>query len=215
MKPRSDRPLIIGHRGSPDRFPDNSRDGVRSALEAGADGVEVDVRRCIEGVWVCAHDRSRAGRPIASWAFAELRRAGVASLAEIVEVVPADRFLYVEVKPLATRSLWAGLDPLARLLEPRLARTRLLSSSLGVLGAVAMVLPRVSRSWVIGELPKAIPEGVELSPRHTLVEALRPLGVPLHPWTVNRAERMRALAELGVVSITTNRPSLAVGVLRG
>ena len=215
MSDHSHRPLIIGHRGSPDRFPDNSRDGVRAALDAGADGVEVDVRRCAEGVWVCVHDRSLGGRPVAAWAFSDLRRKGVPSLAEIVEIVPADRFLFVEVKPLAEESLWSGLDPLTRLLEPRLPHTRLLSSSLSVLAAVATVLPRAARSWVTGELPKAIPEGVELSPRHTLVEALRSRGVPLHPWTVNRPRRMRELAGLGVASITTNRPERAIEVLRG
>ncbi len=215
MSTRSRPPLIIGHRGSPDRFPDNSRAGVKAALEAGADGVEVDVRRCAEGVWVCAHDHSFAGRPIAAWAFSDLRRKGLPSLAEVVEVVPADRYFYVEVKPLAADSLWSGLDPLARLLEPRLPHTRMLSSSLAVLAAVATVLPRVSCSWVVGEMPEAIPEGVELSPRHTLVEALRGRGVPLHPWTVNRPRRMCELADLGVASITTNRPALAVEVPAG
>jgi len=60
-----------------------------------------------------------------------------------------------------------------------------------------------------------LPNDVELSPKHTLVEALLPHGRPLHPWTVNRPRRMRRLAALGVASLTTNRPDLAVAVLGG
>ena len=35
--------LVIGHRGDRQRFPDNTIEGIASALERGADGVEIDV----------------------------------------------------------------------------------------------------------------------------------------------------------------------------
>lgn len=207
-------PLLIGHRGLPARFPDNSLAGVRAALTAGADGVEVDVRLCAEGDWVCHHDRSRGGRPLNGWPARELRRAGVATLAEIVAAV-GHRWLFVEVKPLPARDLDAATPELISLLVPRAHTTKVLSSSPLVLGRVEAALPGVGRSLVFAEIPTWLPLGVELSPRHTLVEALLGEGRSLHPWTVDRPGRQRELIALGVASLTTNDVVRAVETLRG
>lgn len=209
------RPLVIGHRGFPARFPDNSLEGAQAALAVGADGIEVDVRLSAEGVWVCQHDRSRAGRPVSSLSLAELRAQGVPSLAALVELLSAACTLFVEVKPLAREPLHRTAEPLLRLLEPRLETTMVLSSSLTVLAVLGALLPRLRRSWVVDRAPSVIPPGLELSPYHRVVERLLPSGLPLHPWTVNTRARIVELAALGVTSITTNRPDRAVGVLCG
>ncbi|MGY1763889.1 glycerophosphodiester phosphodiesterase [Geodermatophilus sp. SYSU D00779] len=49
---------VIGHRGTPTgpRHTENTLPAVVAALEAGADGVEVDVRTTADGVLVLAHD---------------------------------------------------------------------------------------------------------------------------------------------------------------
>jgi glycerophosphoryl diester phosphodiesterase len=49
---------IIGHRGTPScpQHADNTLQSIRVALEAGADGAEVDVRATSDGVLVLAHD---------------------------------------------------------------------------------------------------------------------------------------------------------------
>ena len=208
-------PLIIGHRGFASRFPDNSLAGIAAAISAGADGVELDVRPCADGTWMCHHDRTRDGRPVREWDLSTLRRQGVPTLAEAVAALPGDLVLFVEVKPLAASDLLAGLGALAALLRPRRSRSRVISSSESVLAAVRQALPRVALSLVFDEIPVPLPGGIELSPSHRLVEALLAAGVPLHPWTVNRPARMRELAHLGVASITTNDPALAVEVLRG
>lgn len=210
------QPLIIGHRGFPARHPDNTLAGIDAALNLGADGVEVDVRPCAEGVWVCHHDRSRGGVAVARWGLAALQRAAVPTLAEVAAAVPGSRWLFVEVKPLPVSKLVMGLGELRRVLDARAATTRFLSSSLALLDVLGETLPAIARSWVVGELPaNPPPKGVALSPRHTLVERVLGWGVELHPWTVDRPARMRALARLGVASLTSNRPDLAVGALRG
>jgi glycerophosphoryl diester phosphodiesterase len=208
-------PLIIGHRGYAARFAGNSVAGVRAAFAAGADGVEVDVRRSADGTWVCHHDRSRAARPVRSWTDAALRRDGVPTLTAVAAVVPADGVLFIEVKPLPERDLAEGLPALAALVRPRASTTRVISSSAGVLRAVRRVVPAIAVSLVFDAIPATLPEDAELSPFHRLVEKLLPTGLPLHPWTVNRPARMRELARLGVASITTNDPGLAVEVFGG
>lgn len=49
-------PLVVGHRGARARFPENTLPALRHALEAGAGGVEVDVRVSADDVPVLMHD---------------------------------------------------------------------------------------------------------------------------------------------------------------
>ncbi|WP_433545442.1 glycerophosphodiester phosphodiesterase [Streptomyces sp. CA-294286] len=50
--------LVVGHRGDPYRFRENSLPSIRSALSLGADAVEVDVRLTRDGVPVLLHDET-------------------------------------------------------------------------------------------------------------------------------------------------------------
>ena len=49
-------PLIIGHRGASAYAPENTLAAFRTALDAGADGIEFDVRLTRDGVPVVIHD---------------------------------------------------------------------------------------------------------------------------------------------------------------
>ncbi len=57
-------PLIVGHRGASAQAPENTLAAFRKAIEAGADGVEFDVRLARDGVPMVIHDRTlnRTGR---------------------------------------------------------------------------------------------------------------------------------------------------------
>jgi len=58
-------PLIIGHRGAPDRAVENTESSFRAALDAGASIIETDVRLTADGEIVISHDAdfSRLGGP--------------------------------------------------------------------------------------------------------------------------------------------------------
>lgn len=114
MRP-SGRPLVLGHRGSSAAAPENTIAAFRLAREEGADGVELDVRRCGSGEVVVFHDadaRRIAGSPlrIADATLAELRALDVGAhrgaafrgarvplLAEVFEALPG-AFVNVELK---------------------------------------------------------------------------------------------------------------------
>jgi len=49
-------PLIWGHRGASDVAPENTLAAFRAAIQAGADGIELDVMRCGSGEIVVIHD---------------------------------------------------------------------------------------------------------------------------------------------------------------
>jgi len=72
-------PLIIGHRGAPERAVENTEKSFRAALEAGVDIVETDVRLTSDGFIAISHDSdfSRFGgpdRPISRCTRSELER---------------------------------------------------------------------------------------------------------------------------------------------
>ncbi|MCG6962179.1 MAG: glycerophosphodiester phosphodiesterase [Acidobacteria bacterium] len=210
------RPLVIGHRGFAARFPENTTAAVREAVAAGADGVETDVRLSRDGIWVCHHNFRSDRLPISAQRWRELRGRGISSLEEVLTVLPQDRWLFLEVKPLAGLELARGAGELVRLVAGRSVNTLLLSSSTVVLVRTAEILPQVRRSWVLREVPPAVPHpDWALSPRHRIVEQLLPFGRPLHPWTVNRRGRITTLAALGVASITSDNPESTLEILRG
>ena len=52
----TERFLILGHRGSPKRFPENTIASFDEALRAGADGFETDLRLLSDRIAVLFHD---------------------------------------------------------------------------------------------------------------------------------------------------------------
>jgi glycerophosphoryl diester phosphodiesterase len=51
------RPSVVAHRGASDTSPEHTLTAYRQAIEAGADGLECDVRLTADGHLVCVHDR--------------------------------------------------------------------------------------------------------------------------------------------------------------
>ncbi len=82
----SHRPLVIAHRGDSAHAPENTLAGFRSAREAGAEWIELDVRATADGDLVCLHDATLErttdlhlmypGRPleVARWSTVEVKR---------------------------------------------------------------------------------------------------------------------------------------------
>lgn len=56
-----DRPLVIAHRGARDVAPENTLAAFVAAIDAGSDGIELDVTRCATGEIVVIHDDTKAG----------------------------------------------------------------------------------------------------------------------------------------------------------
>lgn len=100
----------FAHRGFAGENPENTVVAVERALRAGADGIEVDVRRCASGELVVIHDETvdrvtdQSGR-VRDLSLSTLRSlevlgtgAGVPALADVVATVPPDVVLNVELK---------------------------------------------------------------------------------------------------------------------
>lgn len=99
-------PLVLGHRGAPTEQPENTLAAFARALEVGADGVELDVRRTRDDVLVIHHDPVVAGlgedggaAPIIAHTFAELqsRASHIPTLEQALDVLRGS-LVNIEVK---------------------------------------------------------------------------------------------------------------------
>ncbi|MFD3921034.1 glycerophosphodiester phosphodiesterase [Streptomyces sp. NPDC058595] len=225
--------VAVGHRGDPYRVRENTLPSVRSALERGADAVEIDVRVTRDGVPVLLHDSSLKrlwglDRAVADVTHAELRtltQGGVPALQEVLGASAppvADARLMIDL-PSATA---ATVRAVVGAVRDCGAADRVYYCA----GADAMLAVRdadpdaeIAMTWL-----SLAP------PRPVLLEAVRPRwlnyrfglvsreltervhrdGMLVSAWTADTVRSMRLLVAAGVDSITTNRIDALAKMLR-
>ncbi|MCZ7413224.1 MULTISPECIES: glycerophosphodiester phosphodiesterase [unclassified Streptomyces] len=235
------RPFAFAHRGGTAGGLENTEHAFRRAVDLGYRYLETDVHATSDGRLVAFHDDTldrvtdARGR-IAELPWAEVSRARVAGrepvplFEDLLRAFPAARW-NVDVKAEgALRPLLRVLDEqdawdrvcVGSFSEGRVARARRLAgarlaTSLGTGGVLALRL----RSWRLparlrgGALAAQVPvrqAGVPVVDR-AFVRCAHRIGLQVHVWTVNEAERMRALLDLGVDGIMTDHVELLREVL--
>jgi glycerophosphoryl diester phosphodiesterase len=197
------------------------------ALAQGADGVELDVRPCLDDEVVVFHDPDLARmahdpRPVSAFAYAALRAFDlgggerVPRLGDALDLVlGAHKFVNVEIKR-DVPDLDRSVDAVARVLGARSVqeRERLIVSSFerSAIERLATHLPDVAVALLFSDPADPAPAlepGWHAHPRHTLVtpEALarwQGEGRIVNAWTVNHAEEVVRLAEAGLDGILTD-----------
>ena len=220
------RPLVVAHRGSSARHPDNSWAAFRAAKADGADAIECDVQATRDGALVLRHDLAVGGRLLADMIRAELEaiEAGTPELGELVAWAKrTDIGLLVELKdPDAAEAVGALLTASPGPAElvvggfhaPALARVKArfpaLRTSL-MMGTVLGTDELIALARACGA------DGVHpcweaRAPRpHRLldraaVERLHAAGLSVTLWHEEREDELAILATLGVDAICTNVP---------
>ena len=225
MISRPGRPLVVGHRGWPARFPDNTLAGFLAASGV-ADMVEMDVRRSGDGKLVLSHDPTIAGHVVAkrSWAFLgdlDLGEGHRPALLDEALAALASTPALIEIK---NEPFNPGFEPDHRLALEAADRSRpgdiLASFNWATMDRVRSVYPQVATALVVATsdaLTDAVNHGLDVNhtglvPDHRLVDGLlletagERLGV--YPWTVNEPVRAGELAAIGVSGIITDMPDL-------
>jgi glycerophosphoryl diester phosphodiesterase len=224
----ADRPLIIGHRGAAADAPENTLAAFTLALAQGADGVELDVQLCADGVPIIIHDTTvdrtcdGTGR-VADLSLAELRLLTIDNVHPIPTLDDlfatfGRRTLYnVELKVLGR-----GGDALAAAVARAIAAH----------GVAEQVLISSFSPFTLRAARRHLPPGVPLAllrerratraahallraaadhPHHPLIDEslmawARWRGLRVNAWTVDDPAEARRLLQLGVHGIITNRP---------
>ena len=217
------RPLRLAHRGDWRLAPENSLEAlVLAAGTPGIDGVEFDVRLSRDGVPVLLHDETLErvqGRDeaVADLSAAELREAGIPSLAEVLAALPPEAFLDVELKGPGHAKATADALRAGRGKAPE--RAVVSSFDEASLAAMAKALPDWPR-WLNAVALDA--DAVELATRlrcraiavqwkavtAASLKRAAAAGLEVAAWTVTRPPTVERLGGLGVIAVCVEGPAL-------
>ncbi|MFC8365973.1 glycerophosphodiester phosphodiesterase [Streptomyces griseorubiginosus] len=214
----------VAHRGAPYRVRENTIDSLRTALDLGADAVEVDVRLTRDGVPVLLHDHTlkrlwEHDRPLLSLSADEVRGltdGRVPTLAEALRATEGDR-LMLDLP--GTREVRVARRIVDVVREEGAQDRVYYCADAGAMLAVREADPsaEIALTWTSLAPPRpALLNAVKprwLNYRFSLMD--RDLADRIHTdgylisvWTPDTRRSMRRLAEMGVDSITTNRVDL-------
>ena len=219
---------------------ENTVPSFEAALEAGCDGVELDVRMTQDGALVVHHDetaQSDSGiMAIETSDWMRLKEArfrstdgeyGIPRLDTVLRAISGRGLINMEVKPAGKRTERVAELVCAAADKVRPRESLLVSSfDLDLLGEIL----RREKGILLGYLFSSVEalnhledsEVVDtlaaLHPRHDLVDETfmkraRERGLDVHTWTVDEADTARTLVRIGVTSVITNRPDICGKVL--
>ncbi len=221
---------IVAHRGLHRHLRENTLEAFEAARAVGADGVEFDVRRTVNGELVVHHDPRVGSLVIAEHAASELA-SYVPSLAAALEAT-AGLLVNVEVKNLQERDepTYDHSGDFARSVIAAVAaspsRSEIIYSSFDLATCVVLAVasPRPV-GWLIEEvadplatLETAARAGLAaVNPYFGLVNAAfvaqaHALGLGVNVWTVNAPTDLAAMFALGVDVVITDDPETAIAV---
>jgi glycerophosphoryl diester phosphodiesterase len=231
------RPLVLAHRGARRVAPENTLEAFARAVAMGADGVELDVRRAVDGALVVHHDPiTPGGDLIAATPAAVVRAAhtGIPTLPEALDAC-AGVLVNIEIKnspfePGHDREERAA-DAVVALLDERGGRDRVLVSSFQLAtidrvrassGSIATGLLTVTRAsatlmdQIAERGHRALHPGRRAMGRRRaeqVVAHARERGLQVIVWTVNTPATLTRLRDAGVDGLITDVPDVARAAL--
>ncbi|MFE7551754.1 glycerophosphodiester phosphodiesterase [Streptomyces gardneri] len=224
------RPVTaVGHRGDPYRVRENTLPSIASAIERGADAVEVDVRLTKDGVPVLLHDDTLKrlwghDRPLSALSYEQLRELtydGVPTLREALLTAGEHRLML---------DLPGGNEDSVRRIVGTVRECGAGERVYYCAGAVAMLQVRaadpaaeIALTWTTLAPPRPIlldavrPKWLNYRfglVSRALTERVHRDGLLVSAWTPDTTRSMRKLIFDGVDSITTNRVDALAAALR-
>jgi glycerophosphoryl diester phosphodiesterase len=229
---------VWAHRGDSAHAPENTMLAFAKAKEAGADGIEIDVRFDADRTVVVFHDRElerltgQKGRmeqlSAAERKALRVRGESVPTLAEVLHEVDIE--IDVEIKVNDTGRGGDLVEATAKAIKDSGRSDQICVSSFDPFALVQFHrhLPEVALGYIFGDdQPLPVRKGwvgtwigtTLVHPQHTLVTEdtvakWHRMGMPINTWTVDDPAELRRLADLGVDGVFANDPAAALAVLR-
>ncbi|MFS8868273.1 glycerophosphodiester phosphodiesterase [Synechococcus sp. OH30] len=222
---------IVAHRGDHTHAEENTLAAFTAAIESGADGIELDVRRSRDGILLVFHDAELEGQPLAALTWAEIRarKPTIPTLEEVLLQVGGKIALDLELKEAGYEEQLLAL--ISKQLSP--AACVLTSFLPQVVRRLKELLRRgdLDPAFQVGLLVEAQPAGSPLAycrevgadflaPHYCWLDlpflaAAAQARIPLYVWTVNDPEIMAFCLRppVGEVrGLITDLPSLALHI---
>jgi glycerophosphoryl diester phosphodiesterase len=216
-------PLALAHRGDWSEAPENTVAAFQAAARAGADMIELDIRRTADDAVAVVHDPTLERIWGSSLAVAD---ATLADLAGLGIPTLVDALACVDVPVMVDFTIADVVEPALAVIQDADALDRVLFSGGNVEGhaRIRELAPRarIALTWTEREPPPAslLEElGVEyFNPPWELVdaavvEAMHDRGYKVSTWTVDEQTEMRRVVDCGVDAVVTNRVSELVALL--
>ena len=234
-------PWVVGHRGAPRRARENTIDSLDAAEILGVDAVEIDLRQARDGEAVLFHDEDivlgNQRIPVRTFTAREIDKLQLPSefgsyripkLEEVFHRYGHGLRYVVEVKTSPHTQIALMARRVARVAAEYGVRGRCLVASFDAefLRKMREADPEMATSFLIdhavampepGRLTPLFPPVDAVGPRHDLVTPAffaqaAAAGLSVHPWTADEPAEIRRLFDLGVASVTTNVPEVAMTV---
>jgi len=224
---------VYAHRGCTQGFAENTLDAFVEARRLGADGVELDVRLTADGALAVHHDAEIPGLGvIADLGVADLP-AHVPLLADVLAVCDG-MVVNVEIKNAPQDPGWDPTEAVAALTAAAIEEAgwadRVIVSSFQA--ATLMAVQAADGRLALGALwgfaadpGPALAEATSAGLRavHPFVTSVTPelvarahsAGLAVNVWTVNAPDDLRAMVDLGVDTVITDRLRAALAAAGG
>ena len=228
------RPLVISHAACGGHAPENTLQGIRTAIELGAEAIEIDVRASADGVPVLMHDptvdRTTGGEgAVADLTLDQLRAldAGgepVPTLAEVLDITKGKVLLVMEIKQPGIEEQVSRVVSRAEAVGDVMCWSFSRKALEGMRAAdprvpcALLVAPEDIGNWAaIRERALSIgAQGVSvffLGIDEQIGEDCRRSGLALYSWTADEPEQIAKLIAQGVDGICSNYPDRVVAAL--
>lgn len=235
------RPLVFGHRGAMASAPMNTLAAFQLAFDQGADGVELDAHLSGDGQIIVLHDFSvdatTDGRGQAAdmtlaelkqldagaWFAADFAGERIPTLGEVFAAFNEKLYFNVELKSHSADDgalAEAAADCIRH--HGMTAQTLVSSFDARLLLQFNAICPEVMLGYLHGPYqPSALMDQAPHQARHPwhdLIDAAymrwaRDAGYLVNAWTVNDAQRVRTLKDLGVNGIIADSPAAAISAM--
>lgn len=238
------RTLVWGHRGARAYAPMNTVPSFELALKQGADGVELDTHLSKDGKLIVLHDftvdSTTNGKGLAKdKTLAELKELDAGSsfsaeyagtqiptLDEVFEAVGKKLFINVEIKSETQETDGVEQAVADCIIKHGLTNSVIVSSFNPLaLKRFRAILPAVPIGYLyepehnFSQMMEGFPHEAR-HPQHTMIDAAymdwaKTNNFRVNTWTVNDPERAKALKQLGVDAIITDKPDVIIEAVRG
>ena len=234
---------IIGHRGARGEAPENTLSGFKHLKSLGVRAAEFDIRVSQDGQLVVIHDDSvdrttngsglvhqktlaqltalNACTHFGSWPHDD----GVPSLAAVLTCLADFEHLQLEVKVSTPQDCAIVAQQLPILCQAFGSRVVTTSFNIDYLRLMQLTTPHIARGLLVEDdfkgdiISLAQSLGCKLiAPNHKLlyldlIQQAHQRGLMVSTWTVNQTQRMIDLQNMGLDSLITDYPSLALKTL--